>query len=91
MYFQHVLLTFVSLDIQEDIQEEPNCSYDRLNIHDNSSTNATSTYCGTTTPVEPIKSTGQFVDITFTSDASVGGNGFKLLWEIEIDNELGKI
>ena len=67
-----------------DIEDDPDCQYDSLEIYDGSTRNAPKmgTYCGHTTPDEPIESDTNKVLLHFRSDDSVTGVGFWLTFNM---------
>ena len=67
-----ILLTFESFDLED----ENSCAYDYLQISFGS---VEEKYCGSSKP-SPIISSGNTMTVTFHTDHSVNGNGFKATW-----------
>ena len=67
-----------------DIEVDADCQYDALEIYDGSTKNAPKigTYCGQTTPAEPIESDTNRMLLHFRSDDSVVGAGFWLTFNM---------
>merc|ERR1712062_156469 len=70
---QRIKLTFESFDLEAD----SHCRYDYVQISHGSFQQK---YCGSSKP-SPIISLGNTMTVTFHSDGSENGNGFKAKWE----------
>ena len=77
MYLQVVVLTFESVDVQDD----STCGYDHLTVYDGVRTSDPELLhvCRSSLPA-PLTSTGQNLHILFETDFNIHRNGFKLSW-----------
>ena len=67
------MLTFETFDVES----HSNCAYDYVEISDGK---VVEKYCGSDKP-NPIKSSGNTMNVTFHSDYSVSRRGFNATWE----------
>eukprot|EP00794_Sanderia_malayensis_P016910 gene16910-18616_t len=77
--FGHV----VTLKIEQlDIELDTNCEFDALQIYDGASKKAhrLGKFCGNKISTSTLKPSGNKVLVSFTSDDSNGGRGFKISW-----------
>ncbi|KAI0218535.1 Exoskeleton protein RP43 [Lamellibrachia satsuma] len=75
---KRVRLRFVKFDLEA----HSSCNWDSVKVYDGSSASARlkGTYCGSRRPAE-IRSSGNTMFVTFTSDSSVTKSGFRILYD----------
>ena len=74
IHLQKILVHFLNLSSQASIE----CSSDTVSVYDGES--PWGAYCGDTVP-PLLQSSGETVNVTFITDATVSGAGFRFRWQ----------